>query len=457
LFNQCLIVTVIVLLWQPCASPQMQPATLDQHRGMQMPDPHQGMQMPMKAGAESDSPMSLFSSGTAWESSQTPHMAWHLREWRGWELMLHGNLFITFDHEGGPRGAGKLESMNLAMLMEQHRLGPGSLLLRQMFSAEPLTAPHGGYPELFQTGETYHGAPLVDRQHPHDVFGELSATYLLPLAENEDKAQWFVYAALAGEPALGPVAYVHRSSTSELPQAPLGHHLQDSTHISYGVVTSGVILGNVSRTSFKLEGSAFNGREPDERRYTMDFAAPDSWSLRGSARLGERWAAQYSYGHLVKPEAIEPGNIDRQTASINYSRVTEKNEWLTTAVWGRNRKQFSASPQNSYLLESLLRHGRNAAFTRVELVDKDELFPPEQTYPPTESSATVPLVGRQFRIAAYTFGASHSVIRDHRWDVAVGADFTLYTKPPALDAAYGRNPLSLQIFMRVRPAGMHMH
>lgn len=399
--------------------------------------------------------MSLFASGTAWEPTQTPQAAWHLRQRHGWELMLHGNLFLFFDQETGPRGVGKAGSMNFLMLMEQHRMGRGSLLLREMFSAEPMTAPHGGFPELFQTGETYHGAPLIDRQHPHDVFGELSATYLVPFRDN--RLQWFAYGALAGEPALGPVAYIHRASAEELPRAPLGHHLQDSTHISYGVLTSGVILGSTHRAQLKLDASAFNGREPDERRYTIDFAPLDSWSARGSVLLGERWAAQYSFGHLVKPEAFEPGNTDRQTASVSYSRASGTHEWVNTLLWGRNRKGFAASPQNSYLVESLLRRRRNAVFTRLELVDKDELFPPEQTYPPTQSSVTAALTGRQFRIGAYTFGASHSLIQDDRWNVALGADLTLYSKPQLLDGNYGRTPVGWQLFVRVRPAGMQMH
>ncbi|HKD90380.1 MAG TPA: hypothetical protein VKB56_00710 [Terriglobales bacterium] len=424
-----------------------------QHAGMNMSGhQHAGMTMPMTGSQPS--PMMLFASGTAWEPAQTPEAGWHWVR-GGWQLMVHGNLFVTFDHEGGPRGVGKLESMNFAMLMQQHRLGHGTILFRQMLSAEPLTAPHGGFPELFQTGETYHGAPLVDRQHPHDVFAEISVTYLLPI--HGDRVQWLFYGGPAGEPALGPVAYIHRASAMNLPQAPLSHHLQDSTHISYGVVTSGFIFGVTQHSQLKLEASAFNGREPDERRYNFDFAPLDSWSVRASARIGERWAAQYSIGHLVHPEAIEPGNLTRQTASVQYSRVSGSHEWLNTIVWGRNRKQFATSPQNSYLLESLLRHKRNAAFTRMELVDKDELFPPEQTYPPTESAATAGLIGREFRIGAYTFGASHSLVQRDRLDVALGADFTVYSKPATLDAFYGRDPVGFQIFLRFRPGAMQMH
>lgn len=452
--------SMAVLLFSGAAYPQMQDnkqnGAMPQHQGMAMPDHQQpGMQMPMPTNTNGASPMLLFASGTAWEPKQTPHSAWHLPPWHGWELMLHGDLFLAFDQETGPRGIGKISSSNFLMLMEQHRLSHGSLLLRGMFSAEPLTTPHGGFPELFQTGETYHGAPLVDRQHPHDVFGELSATYLLPLGEN--RLQWLAYGALSGEPALGPVAYIHRASAMDLPRAPLGHHLQDSTHISYGVLTSGLIAGSAGKVQLKLEASAFNGREPDERRYTMDFAPLDSWSARGSGRIGERWAVQYSFGRLVRPEAIEPGNVDRQTASVSYSRASGNHEWLNTILWGRNRKGFVTSPQNSYLLESLLHRRRNSVFTRLELVDKDELFPPEQTYPPTQSATTSALIGRQFRIGAYTFGASHSLKQDAHWDVALGADLTFYSMQQTLNPIYGADPVGWQVFLRGRPASMQMH
>ncbi len=152
----------------------------------------------------------------------------------GWELMAHGTIFADYNRQGGPRGAGKAESVNVGMLMEQHQLGRGTILLRQMFSAESLTSPHPGFPELFQTGETYHNEPLVDHQHPHNVFAELSALYLLPLSE---KVSWELYGGPSAEPALGPVTYIHRASASELPLAPLSHHLQDSTHTSFGVIT----------------------------------------------------------------------------------------------------------------------------------------------------------------------------------------------------------------------------
>ena len=174
------------------------------------------------------------------------------------------------------------------MLMEQHGLGRGTILFREMFSAESLTSPHPGFPEIFQTGETYHGEQLIDHQHPHNVFAELAALYTLPLTK---KISWELYGGPSAEPALGPVIYIHRASAAELPMAPLSHHLQDSTHTSFGVVTTGFVLDRV-----KLEASAFNGREPNEQRWSIQFAALDSWSGRASIAPRRNWTAQYSIG-----------------------------------------------------------------------------------------------------------------------------------------------------------------
>jgi hypothetical protein len=225
---------------------------IDEHAKFTLPSPHQG-------------------SGTAWQpASVTGHEWMWMRG--GWEFMAHGAIFIDYNQQGGPRGAGKAESVNWGMLMQQHRLSSGTILFRQMFSAESLTSPHPGFPELFQTGETYHGEALVDHQHPHNVFAELSAEYTLPIT---DTISWELYGGPSAEPALGPVTYIHRASAAELPMAPLSHHLQDSTHTSFGVVTTGFVIEWV-----KLEASAFNGREPNEQRWSIQLAPLDSWSGR---------------------------------------------------------------------------------------------------------------------------------------------------------------------------------
>ena len=375
-------------------------------------------------------------SGTAWQPASVPSYAWTTAAGH-WMLMAHGQLFLTYNQQGGPRGAGKLESMNWLMTMEQHSLGHGTLLLRQMFSAEPLTTPHPGFPELFQTGETYHGVPLVDHQHPHNLFGELAAQYTLPIHE---KISWLLYGGPVGEPALGPVTFMHRASASENPAAPLSHHLQDSTHISFGVVTTGFILGK-----FKVEGSAFNAREPGEERWQINLAPLDSWSLRGSIAPSRNWTAQYSYGYLVKPEALEPGDQTRQTASLSYNRPFTRGNWATTFAWGRRHKELVGTTQNSFLLESTLNFlAKNYAYTRLELVDKDELFPelPEQLAP-------------SFRIGAFTFGGVRDFWQADKFQLGLGADLTFYSKPASLDPIYGNNPVSFHVFLRVRPALNH--
>ena len=393
-------------------------------------DSMSGMNTSMEHMEVSQLPSPHKGSGTAWEPASVPEHAWMLMR-GGWELMAHGVIFIDYNQQGGPRGEGKAESVNWGMLMEQHKLGRGTLLLRQMFSAESLTSPHPGFPELFQTGETYHGEALVDHQHPHNVFSELSAFYTLALSE---KISWELYGGPAAEPALGPVTFMHRTSAAEIPLVPLGHHLQDSTHISFGVVTTGFVIDR-----FKLEGSAFNGHEPNEERWSIQPAALDSWSTRASVAPDRNWTAQYSIGHLDHPEALEPWNQRRQTASIEYNRPLQWGNWASSLIWGRVHEIGPGTNLNSYLLESTLNfRRRDYAFTRLELVDKNELFPQAAVHP-------------AYRIGAYTFGGTRDLVQNHAWQLGAGADVTIYSKPSALDAAYGSFPISFQIFFRLRP------
>jgi len=423
--------------------------SIDSHRSASQADATvqqdsmSGMQMNIPMNQNSSSSSSLPSphagSGTSWQPASVPAYEWMIMR-GGWEMMAHGVIFADYNQQGGPRGEGKAESVNWGMLMEQHKLGRGTLLLREMFSAESLTSPHPGFPELFQTGETYHGESLVDHQHPHNVFAELAALYTLPLAK---KITWELYGGPSAEPALGPVTYVHRASAAELPLAPLSHHLQDSTHTSFGVVTTGLTLERV-----KLEASVFNGREPNEERWSIQLAALDSWSMRASVAPSRDWTAQYSIGRLEHPEALEPTNQWRQTASAEYNRPLTRGNWATTFVWGRVHKIETGVNLNSYLLESTLNFlQRNYAFTRLELVDKDELFPQAALHP-------------AYRVGGYTFGGVRDLIQDSAWQFGLGADVTVYSKPDVLDAAYGTFPVSFQVFLRMRPGRekeMHSH
>ena len=410
-------------------------AAQDKEQGTSMA----GMEMSAATANGSQLPSPHAGSGTGWQPASVPANGWMWMR-GGWDVMAHGLIFADYNQQGGPRGAGKAESVNWGMLMEQHKLGAGTILFRQMFSAESLTSPHPGFPELFQTGETYHGEPLVDHQHPHNVFAELSALYTLPLTK---KLSWELYGGPSAEPALGPVTYMHRASASELPLAPLGHHLEDSTHTSLGVITTGLVIDRV-----KLEASAFNGREPNEERWAIQPGALDSWSGRASVAPTANWTAQYSVGRLEHPEAAEPGSQWRQTASAEYNRPLAAGNWATSFVWGRVHKIANGTNLNSYLLESTLNFlEKNYAFTRLELVDKDELFPQAAEHP-------------AYRFGAYTFGGVRDLIHDHAWHLGLGADVTLYSKPAALDTAYGQHPVSFQIFLRARSGraqGHHSH
>src|SRR4029079_13369360 len=148
--------------------------------------------------------MTRESSGTAWQPDSAPHQGYHFNA-GPWQLMLHGMASLVYDDQGGPRGDEEVFSSNMLMLMGSRPAGPGRLGVRASLSAEPWTIGKGGYPLLLQTGETADGVtPLVDRQHPHDLFMELAATYSLPLSAGSSV---FLYAGLPGEPALGPPAF----------------------------------------------------------------------------------------------------------------------------------------------------------------------------------------------------------------------------------------------------------
>ena len=390
-------------------------------------------------------PMGRMGSGTSWQPDSTP-MAMQHKQAGDWLLMFHYNVVAGVNRQGGPRGVTKFESANWFMPTAIRRAGPGTLELRAMVSAEPFTFPPGGSPLLFQTGETYKGEPLIDRQHPHDLFMELSANYTVPVGE---RASWFVYAGYPGEPALGPNAFMHRASASENTSAPLSHHLQDSTHISFGVVTTGFTY-----RWFKLEGSLFNGREPGENRYNFEA---NPWNSR-SARLwfapNSNWSMQVSHGFLKNPEALEPGDVRRTTASISYNRSFTHGNWASSLIWGRNHESHSGEifNLNGYVAESTVKFlDRNYLYTRLELTDKNQLLREAERI-----SLGITDHHPSFRIGAYTMGGAREVWNTEKTSLAIGSDLTFYSKPSILDSIYGSNPVSWKLFVRVRPASMNM-
>src|SRR6266545_1937778 len=408
-----------------------------------------GDEMSIRVGSSETNLMDVgqMGSGTSWQPDTSPaHMM--DKQAGNWFLMLHYNAVVGVNAQGGPRGVTKFESANWLMPMAFHKLGNGTLQLRGMFSFEPFTFARGGSPLLFQTGETFNGQPLVDRQHPHDLWMELSAQYTMALGE---RGTWFTYFGYPGEPALGPPAFMHRASASENPSATLSHHLQDSTHISFGVFTTGFTY-----RWFKLEGSIFNGREPDENRYNFDAHKWNSRSARLWIMPNSNWAVQVSHGFLRSPENQEPDvDIRRVTASVQYNKPLNHGNWASAFIWGRNHASSPGEIHNlnGYTLESTVNFlDKNHLYTRLELVDKDDLLRPAD-----RALLGIAQDHPSFRIGAYTVGGARDLWNTDKVSFAIGSDLTFYSKPPILDQIYGSNPVSWKLFFRIRPGKMDMH
>lgn len=388
--------------------------------------------------------MAIQGSGTSLQPESSPMWMW-MRQADPWLWRIHGNAMLAWNGATGPRGYSEPSLPNWWMLMGSRVmqlgfLGLGIVDLRLMSSLDPFTTPPGGTPQLFQTGETFGGVPLVDRQHPHDLFMELAGQVTLPLAIGPSI---FLYGGPVGEPALGPNAYMHRASAADNAMAPLSHHLQDSTHIAMGVVTAG-LQWNV----WQLEGSWFRGREPDEIRTNIDFGPLDSASARLSYAPHRNVTMQVSSGYLTNPEAREPGDLIRSTASLHYNRPLSFGNWASALVWGQNRKLGENPPRvdTSVLIESTVDWSeRNHLYGRYERVDKEGLV------------AGVPGEhGPVYGIHAFTLGA----IRDLRLEpvvLGIGGDLTLYAQPVALESVYGAPPVSARVFVRIRPPLMTHH
>lgn len=341
-----------------------------------------------------------------------------------WNTMFMGTAFIVDTQQSGPRGADKLYSPNEFMFAAEHRVAAkGAFQFDLMLSLDPATITGERYPELFQTGETAYGHALVDAQHPHNFIMALGLHYAYEIAE--DTTIDF-YAAPVGDPALGPVAYPHRASAEELPQATLSHHLQDSTHISDDVVTVGI-----AHKKLKLEASGFHGAEPGENRWIIQQGRIDSWSTRLWFFPAKNWAAQFSVGRLTHPEALEPGDQVRSTGSISYTKAG----WSSSLIWGRSHFTATGRNLNSYLAESVLPISHKNFLTgRIELVDKDELFPSGQTY----------------RIGAYTLGYTRDIALFKYVESGIGANFSFYSLPDSIKPFYGDHPVGANIFVRFR-------
>lgn len=378
-------------------------------------------------------------SGTSWMPDNSVMHANH-KMWGDWNIMLHGVVFGQYDYQGSKRGDSQLGLVDWEMLMAMRPIGSGLLHLHAMASLEPLTLGARGYPLVLQTGESYKGEPLHDRQHPHDALMELAAMFQHPVSRNVAVE---LYGGIAGEPALGPVAFMHRPSAQSDPLAPLGHHWQDATHISFGVVTAGLY----SR-SWKIEGSAFNGREPDENRWNLDMRKLDSYSARVTVNPLPEWSLSGWYGYLASPEELHPDeSVHRYGASaLHDGRGLRGGRWSNALLVGVNAHAGHSGA--SFLGETNLEVGsRNTVFGRVENLRKsaEDLavggFEPE----------------REFDVTSVVAGYVREIKSIRGGTIGIGARGSVNFIPRALGAIYGTNaPKGIDVYVRIRPKPMQM-
>ncbi|WP_353203932.1 hypothetical protein [Sphingomonas sp.] len=380
-----------------------------------------GMTMGRGRGAYSDG------SGTTRLPGNEPMQGLHVMS-GDWMLMAHGFLWGAVTDQGGPRGAHQAFVTSMGMVTAQRDLTPTlHLQARTMFSLEPLM-PRRGYPNQFATGETADGSTLlVDRQHPHDLFMEVSARVDL----DAGSGSLFLYAAPVGEPAIGPSAFMMRASARYNTLSPITHHWFDSTHITYGVVTVGY-----AAPRFQIEASAFRGREPDQYRWDIEAPRLDSWSLRASWTPSPAWAMQVSHGFLKSPEQLEADTNERRTtASVHYgSRAFA----ATLAFSAKNKGP--ARTLTAWLTEAnwdITRH--HTLFGRAENVANDELFPDHAD----------PLHDRRFRVTKIEGGYAYRLPLVGPVNLALGGSVAGYLFPSVLNGAYGTAPMSYTLFAKL--------
>ena len=396
--------------------------------------------MSMHSSINLADPMTREGSGTSWIPDSSP-MYGRMFMFGDNMLMLHGAIFPRYTNVSTRRGDDRIDAPNWFMGMYSRPLWDNAQFgSRLMMSLDPLTEGGRGYPLLFQTGESWNGEPLHDRQHPHDLFDELSFSVSQKF---EHDLSAYVYFGYPGEPALGPPAFMHRPSAMDDPDAPIGHHWQDSTHITFGVATGGLQWRNV-----KVEGSIFTGCEPDEDRYDFDRPRFDSYSGRLSWNPTPNLALQVSYGYIHSPEGLDPKtNIHRTTVSAIYNLpLGHDTNWSNTFVWGQNNATEEGKTQ-SFLIESNYQRGRDTVYFRWEHVQKSghELVLNEVAHT------------RIFPVAGYTLGYVRDLSHGNGVDIGLGTQFTINTRPETLDRYYGDDlGYAFQFFLRIRPS-QHSH
>ena len=357
-----------------------------------------------------------------------------------WHLMQDGVVYGLFNHQGGPRGGREFVVPNWWMANWTRAQGPHQIGFNAMVSLDAATVGAEGYREIFQVGEAFEGKPLVDRQHPHDFLMQLAATWRRTLGES----RLMITGALAGEPTLGPVAFMHRPSAAGLPLAPLGHHTFDSTHTSFGVITAGLERGR-----WLVEGSVFNGREPDEHRWNVDLGPLDSVAARVWFAPTPEWAVQVSSGRLREPEELVAGDVVRTTISASWFRQHDRGFLAVTSGYGVNSAH--GDRRQGAFGEVTIEQDAFSVSTRLERqqVEMGVLLtgalPAGGEHGHDEAAAAV---------TAWTLGGTRRLLIWRGFEGALGAQATFYQVPADLRPAYESRPVSYQVFFRLRlPAG----
>ena len=412
-------------------------------RGMDMDGMHMGGMKMISSSESKNLSMGRDGSGTSWLPDASPMYGIMLNSGK-WSYMLHGNIAFRYTNQDltvkGSRGADKLDAPNWFMGMAQRDIGKNGLLhFNLMMSLDALTEGGYGYPLLFQSGESWKGQPLFDRQHPHDLFSEVSASYAYAFTK---KADLSFYLGYPGEPALGPVTFMHRPSAMSDPDAPISHHWADATHITFGVATLGFRYDK-----FKIEASSFTGREPNDNRYNFDEPKFDSWSARLDYNPSANWALQVSHGYLKSPEMLRPDeNVYRSTASATYSLpFGDDKSFNATALWGLNKITGQAG-DNAALFEGDIRIKKLDLYTRYEFVQKTT----------EELDLNGIIYGNEtiFGVNALTLGTNYDLFKIGPLNLAAGAQLTYYAADNRLNSLYGSHPLGGEVFLRLYPGLM---
>ncbi len=406
------------------AAPAAEPAAMAPHSG------HGTL-----GGALGPYPMNREASGTAWQPDTSGHTSL-MGPAGDWTLMGHGVFNLVYDHQGGRRGDDKFFPSGMLMGMARRPLGNGTLQLKAMVSPDPLMG-KSGYPLLLASGETANGVDhLIDRQHPHDFFMELSASVSQNIGP---KSSVFLYAGLPGEPAFGPPAFMHREAILDSPEAPISHHWLDSTHIAFGVLTGGIVFDRV-----KVEVSRFNGREPDQHRWDIETGKLDSTAVRLSWNPTETLALQGSWGRFKEPEQLEPGvDQTRWSASALYAREVASGWKLAgTLAWGRKSVKHHGNWLNDDALvaEASLKHGGWTMFGRGEITENRELVEAEQDEH-----------GKAYRVGKVSAGAVRDFRLAEHLTFGVGGLVSLNFVPDDLAPLYGsHHPMGAMGFVRLK-------